>query len=198
MDALTRRRQWVSTRLRTRPVIPALFSLEDVDAFMDADAPTAIVANLDLLELEAVAARLAAAERFAFVNADSVGGLQLDRGGIDFLAKIGAVGVVTTRGSVISRIEATGMVAMQKLFVTDRLNLPRSTHGLEGARPSFVQIMPAPVLPYVMDEPVMAISPVIAGGFVTNERSLLAALACGAAGVSSSQRSLWNYLKEQT
>jgi glycerol uptake operon antiterminator len=196
MDALTRRRQWVSTRLRTRPAIAALFSPDDVDAFLDTDAPIGIVASVDLLSLEPVLSRLQAAGRFTFVNADSVGGLQLDRGGIDFLAKIGAAGVVTTRATAVARIEATGMVAMQKLFVTDRLNLPRSTHGLEGSLPSFVQIMPAPVLPYVMDEPVMRISPVIAGGFVANERSLHAALACGAAGISTSQRSLWTYRKD--
>ena len=57
--------------------------------------------------------------------------------------------------------------------------------------------MPAPVLPYVMDEPVMSISPVIGGGFISNERALLAALACGAAGVSTSLPSLWNYRREQ-
>lgn len=197
MDALTRRRLWVSTKLRTRPVIPAMFTRDDVDAFLASDAPIGIVANLDLLALEPALTRLAEHERFGFVNADSVAGLVVDRGGIDFLAKIGAAGVVTTRASAVGRIESTGMVAMQKLFVTDRLNLPRSTHGLEGSHPSFVQIMPAPVLPYVMDEPVMNISPVIAGGFVTNERSLLAALACGAAGVSTSQRSLWNYRKDE-
>ena len=197
MDAPTRRRLWVSTKLRTRPVIPAMFTRDDVDAFLASDAPIGIVANLDLLALEPALTRLAEHERFGFVNADSVAGLVVDRGGIDFLAKIGAAGVVTTRASAVGRIESTGMVAMQKLFVTDRLNLPRSTHGLEGSHPSFVQIMPAPVLPYVMDEPVMNISPVIAGGFVTNERSLHAALACGAAGVSTSQRSLWNYRKEE-
>lgn len=197
MQALTHRRGWLTTRLRTRPVIPAMFTRDDVSAFLDADAPIGIVANLDLLQLEPTLAKLAEHERFAFVNADSIAGLAVDRGGIDFLAKIGAAGVVTTRSSAVGRIESSGMVAMQKLFVTDRLNLPRSTHGLEGSQPSFVQIMPAPVLPYVMDEPVMSISPVIAGGFVTNERSLLAALACGAVGVSTSQRSLWNYRKEQ-
>lgn len=187
----------MSTQLRTRPAIASLFTPSDIDEFLDTDAPVCIVANADLLRLEAVVARMAEAERFAFINADTVSGLAPDRGGIDFLAKVGAAGVVTTRAAMVSRIEQQGMLAMQKLFVTDRLNLPRSTHGLEGSKPSYVQIMPAPVLPYILDEPLMRISPVIAGGFVANERSLEAALACGAAAVSTSERSLWNYRRKQ-
>ncbi|WP_081646198.1 glycerol-3-phosphate responsive antiterminator [Agrococcus pavilionensis] len=198
MSALTRRRLLVSTQLRARPAIASLFSPDDVDEFLDTDAPVCIVANGELLRLESVVARMAGADRFAFINADTVSGLAPDRGGIDFLAKIGAAGVVTTRAAMIARIEQHGMLAMQKLFITDRLNLPRSTHGLEGSQPSFVQIMPAPVLPYILDEPVMRISPVIAGGFVANERSLEAAIACGAAGVSTSERTLWTYRKNQS
>lgn len=196
MSTVTRRRLQVSKQLRTRPAIASLFSPDDVDAFMDCDAPIGIIANADLLALESIVARLGEGGRFAFVNVDSISGLAPDRGGIDFLAKIGADGVVTTRGAMIARIEQLGMLAMQKLFVTDRLNLPRSTHGLEAARPSLVQIMPAPVLPWVMADPVMQVAPVIGGGFVTNERGLESAIACGAAGISTSERSLWNYRKD--
>lgn len=198
MDALTRRRTVLSSALRSRPVIASLFTPDDLEAFLDTDAPVCILANADLFSLETVMERLSAADRFVFVNIDTTSGLAADRGGIEFLVKTGASGVVTTHGSIVSRTEADGLVAMQKLFVTDRLNLPRATQGLERTRPTYVQVMPAPVLPYIMDAPIMQICPVVAGGFVSSQRSLIAAIACGATAVSTSERSLWTYRKDPT
>ncbi|EED6225754.1 glycerol-3-phosphate responsive antiterminator [Salmonella enterica subsp. enterica serovar Haifa] len=77
------------------------------------------------------------------------------------------------------------------------MNLPRATQAVASAQPGYVQIMPAPVLPYIRDEPIMTVSPVLAGGFISTPRDVIAALACGATGVSTSARALWTYKKEQ-
>lgn len=197
MELLEHRRGLLSRLLRGRPVIASLFTADDIEAFTATDAPACILANADLRSLESLVSGLREKGRFVFVNLDSIAGLASDAGGIDFLAGIGVDGTVTTRGTIISRVQARQMVAVQKLFVTDRLNLPRATQAVASAQPGYVQIMPAPVLPYIRDEPIMTVSPVLAGGFISTPRDVIAALACGATGVSTSARALWTYKKEQ-
>jgi len=198
MELLGHRRSLFSRLLRDRPVIASLFTPDDIDAFAESDARVCILANAELRSLEATVARLRELGRFIFVNLDSIAGLASDAGGIDFLASVGVDGTVTTRGTIISRVQARQMVAAQKLFVTDRLNLPRATQAVTSAQPDYVQVMPAPVLPFIRNEPVMTVSPVLAGGFISTSNDVLAALACGASGVSTSARPLWGFRKDTT
>lgn len=162
--------------------------------FIESNATTCILAQLDLLALEQEVKRLRKqSDKLILVNLDSIAGLAQDRGGVDYLARTGVDGVVTTRGSLISRALHAEMLAVQKLFVTDRSNLSRAVSAVQGAKPDLLQVMPSPVLPFVEDHPLMKLRPIIAGGFITGAEDIERALAHGAIGVSLSSQELWNY-----
>lgn len=195
MDGARVRRQRLErlAGLSRFPVVPAILDDPMVEPFTESSAIACILAQFSLTDLESTLERIhSQGDQLVIVNIDSIIGLAQDRGGIDYLAKIGADGVVTTRGSLISRGAEAGLVTIQKLFVTDRSNLHRAVSAVQGAKADLLQIMPSPVLPFVADHPIMRLRPVIAGGFIRDQADIDRALEHGAIAVSVSSPELWN------
>lgn len=187
-------RQRKLSGLAKRPVIAAVLKPADVSVFLHSGAIVGFLAQLDLLQLNAAVKQIRKTDdKLVFVNIDSIVGLAQDTGGIDFLAHIGVDGVVTTRGSLVSRVNDTGLLSVQKLFITDQSNMLRGVTTVRKAKPDLLQLMPAPVLPFVAKHDIMRVRPVIAGGFISDEAGVRTALGHGAVGVSVSTPQLWNY-----
>lgn len=180
--------------IQSHPVIASVLDRSYLEAFINSTAQICILAQFDLIELEAAIARIHEHPgRLAFVNIDSIGGLAQDKSGVDYLAALGADGLVTTRGSLISRGQDADLITVQKLFVTDRANMRRGVAAVKSAQPDLLQLMPAAVLPIIAEHEIMRIRPVIAAGFVTDDSGIETALSYGAVGVSISTQELWNY-----
>ncbi|KUF06378.1 glycerol-3-phosphate responsive antiterminator [Leucobacter sp. G161] len=194
MDPGRRQRLKRLVGLHARPVIASVLDRSHLEAFIDSSAQFCFLAQTDLIELEAAIARIhERPNKAVFVNIDSIVGLAQDRGGVDYLARLGADGLLTTRGSLIPRAQDAGLLTVQKLFITDRSNIQRGVAAVQGSKPDLLQLMPAPVLPFVANHEIMRIRPVIASGFVTDSTEIEAALSHGAVGVSSSSPKLWEY-----
>ena len=195
MDVARSRRQRLErlVGLSRFPVMPAILDDSVIDQFVESTSLSCILAQFSLTDLESVIRRIKdGSDQLVIVNIDSIIGLAQDRGGVEYLAKIGADGVVTTRSSLISRGAEAGLVTVQKLFVTDRSNLHRAASAVQGAKADLLQIMPSPVLPFVADHPIMQLRPVIAGGFIRDQVDIDRALEHGAIAVSVSSPELWN------
>ena len=178
-------------RLQRHPVIATLYGIEQVDAFIDGEAEISIVANVELRKLIPLVARLTKAGKAVIVNIDSCEGLSQDKGGVDYLADIGTTGLVSTRVATIQRANRAGLITMQKVFVTDRSNWPRSIKAIEQSDPNLVQLMPAPMLPYIATQERKSLPPIVASGFIGNAADIRTALSNDAVGVSTSDRALW-------
>ena len=168
-----------------------LYGADLVDDFIDSEAEVSIVANIELRRLQSVIRALTDAKKYPIVNIDSCDGLSQDKGGVDYLIDIGAKGVVSTRVATIQRAKRSGLVAMQKVFVTDRSNFPRSVAALEQSEPNLVQLMPAPMLAHVPAAHRKAMPPIVASGFICDRSDILAAIKIGAVAVSTSDKKLW-------
>ena len=129
--------------------------------------------------------------KYAIVNIDSCDGLSQDRGGVDYLADVGAKGIVSTRVATIQRARRSGLLSVQKVFVTDRSTLPRSLTAIQQSEPNLVQLMPAPMLPHIPANCRKGMPPVVASGFVCNRAGIVEALGHGAVAVSTSDQQLW-------
>lgn len=178
-------------RLKRHPVIATLYGADQVDAFLASAAELTIVANIDLKKLAPLVARLVDAGKGVIVNIDSCEGLSQDKGAVDYVAAIGATGLVSTRVATIQRANRAGLATLQKVFVTDRSNWPRSIKALEQSDPTFVQLMPAPMLAHLPAGERDLLPPVVASGFVCNAEDVKTAMRLGAVGVSTSDRGLW-------
>jgi len=182
----------LGARLARYPIIATLFGAEHLDAFVGSTAEIAIVANVELRKLHAVVATIVRADKIAMINIDSCEGIAPDKSGVDYLAEIGATGVVSTRVATIQRANRAGLLTMQKVFVTDRSTWPRSLKAIEQSDPNLVQLMPAPMLPHISVKERNALPPIVASGFVITLNDMRGALAAGAVAVSTSDTSMWS------
>lgn len=187
----------LDAKLNRNPVIASVFGAESVAGFLDSDCQLCILANVSLHELEGLLQLLDKAEKFTFVNMDACSGLGQDRGAVEYLKRIGTQGVVSTKTAMIQRANSLSMVTMQKVFVTDRSNLPRSAAALEQSKPHLVQVMPWPVISHLNDGERRSLSPFVAAGFIRTGSDVATALRSGAKGVSTSSKELWDIAGRQ-
>lgn len=181
----------LAVRLTRHPVIATLYGAELIDDFIASEAEISIVANFELRRLQSVIKSLTDAKKYPIVNIDSCDGLSQDKGGVDYLAEIGAKGLVSTRVATVQRAKKAGLVSIQKVFVTDRSTFPRSVSALEQSEPNLVQLMPAPMLPHIPAQYRKAMPPIVASGFVCGREDALSAISNGAIAVSTSDKKLW-------
>ncbi|WP_434641391.1 glycerol-3-phosphate responsive antiterminator [Klebsiella sp. I138] len=182
----------LGAQLARHPMIMAIYGIDQLKVALTSRAQVCIIANIDLIKLQPVITLLAKADKYVIVNIDSCSGLSQDKGGIDFIAETGAMGLLSTRLQTVQRAKKSGLVTMQKIFVTDRSTWLRSLHALEQSEPDYVQLMPAPMLGMLPQADRQRLPPIVASGFVSNEEQIRAALASGATAVSSSDSALWN------
>jgi glycerol uptake operon antiterminator len=182
----------LGARLARHPIIATLYGAEQIDAFIDSASEIAIVANVELRKLHAVVATITRADKIVIVNIDSCDGISPDKGGVDYLAEIGATSLVSTRVATIQRANRAGLLTMQKVFVTDRSTWPRSVKALEQSDPNLVQLMPAPMLSHIAIKERNALPPIVASGFVSTPNDVRSALAAGAVAVSTSDAAMWS------
>lgn len=184
-------------RLTRNPVIASVFGVEAIPGFIASGCQVCILANVALHELAGLLEALSDAGKYTFVNLDACSGLGHDRGGVEYLKQIGAEGIISTKTALIQRANTLGMVTMQKVFVTDRSNLPRNTMAIEQSKPHLVQVMPWPVISHLAEGERRSLAPFIAAGFIRTGADVARALREGAKGVSTSDTDLWDVAVRQ-
>ncbi|HCD7425709.1 glycerol-3-phosphate responsive antiterminator [Citrobacter cronae] len=178
--------------LARQPVIMAIYGIEQLKTALSSKAEVCIIANIDLIKLQPVIELLSKAGKYVIVNIDSCNGLSQDKGGIDYVAETGAMGLLSTRLQTVQRAKKCGLLTMQKIFVTDRSTWLRSLKAVEQSEPDYVQLMPAQMLPLLPQADRNVLPPIVASGFVCNEEHARTALLHGAIAVSSSDSALWD------
>lgn len=187
----------LSQQLKYRPIIAALYGPEKMPAFLRSACNPVILANIQLRKLSNVMDTLIAANKSVIINIDSCDGLSPDKAAIEFLADLGAIGIISTRVPTIQKAVQCSMIAIQKIFVTDRSTLPRSLRAVTQSGASFAQIMPSPMVGYLKMQEKQMLPSIIASGFVCKKDDIVQSITRGAIAVTTSDSSLWDYqLKE--
>ena len=83
--------------LARQPVIMAIYGIEQLKTALSSKAEVCIIANIDLIKLHPVIELLSKAGKYVIVNIDSCTGLSQDKGGIDYVAETGSMGLLSTR-----------------------------------------------------------------------------------------------------
>jgi len=178
------------------PVIASLIGPQRLQNFLGAPAAMCILASVPVGHLPRIVPLLGNAGKTVFVNVDSCPGLAQDKGALEFLKAIGAHGAVSTRLSLMEKGRPLGLLTMQKVFVTDRNNMRRSTDAIARGGPDLVEIMPSPIVARMTPEAKRAMSPFVAAGFIETAADAAAALAQGAVAVATSDPRLWDLRRD--
>lgn len=187
----------LSAALADVPIIASVVGPQRLRNFLEAPASVCILASIPVGQLPGIVPLLGKAGKTVFVNVDSCPGLAQDRGALEFLKAMGAVGVVSTRLSLIEKGHPLGLLTMQKVFVTDRSNLRRSMDAIARGGPDLVELMPAPIIARMAPEAKRALSPFVAAGFIETSADAAAAIAAGAVAAATSDPRLWHLRRDE-
>ena len=179
----------VLQRIEDCPVIAAV---HDSQWDRVLQSPVEIIFYLDanLLTIDERVAQAHAAGKALFVHADLADGIAKDKTAVEYLARCGVDGILSTRPQMIRRAKECGLVAIQRFFVLDSQGINSIHDMLRTSAPHIIEIMPG-VITKVIKHFRSASVPVIAGGLLETKAEVTAALAAGASGVSTSREELW-------
>ncbi|MBQ2866630.1 MAG: glycerol-3-phosphate responsive antiterminator [Clostridia bacterium] len=130
------------------------------------------------------------ADKLIFIHADLTRGIGKDKCGIEYLASIGADGVISTHANLLRYAKEYGLVTVQRYFAVDSQGLLSIREMINSARPDLVEIMPG-VVDKVIRHFASDRTPIIAAGLIETKAEVQAALSAGALAVSTGRSELW-------
>ncbi|MBR3053241.1 MAG: glycerol-3-phosphate responsive antiterminator [Firmicutes bacterium] len=130
--------------------------------------------------------------KYAFVHVDFAEGIGKDRAGLEFLAKQGVDGILTTRTNIVRMATEFDLVTVQRFFLVDSHSLNTSVESLRIAKPDIIELMPGIVTKKIREFAQISEVPIIAGGLIETEEEVREALDAGADVVSTGEVRLWS------
>ena len=182
--------QW----LCTGKVIPACRTEAELAAALRLpQAPSLIILFGDINSLPELIRRTDEAGKLLLLHLDLIGGIGRDRAGIQFLARLGVKGLITTKPQLAKIARQEGMRLIQRMFLVDSESLKTGISLLKGFRPDAIEALPASTPASVLAELKAATDvPILVGGLVRSQNDVTQAVANGACAVSTSRRDLWD------
>ena len=180
----------IKERLEICPVIAAVRQ-GSLQAALD--SPGEVIFALDE-SITSVARTVELAHRAGkavFIHADLTRGIAKDKWGIEYLASIGADGIISTHANLIRYAKECSLVTVQRYFAVDSQGLSSIREMINQAKPDLVEILPGvidKVIRHFADNRI----PVIAAGLIETKAEVTHALSSGAIAVSTGKKELWD------
>lgn len=177
------------TCLECDPVIAAVSDDKWAEA-LESPAKVIFYLSADLLTVPEKIRQAHRAGKYVMVHMDLAEGIGKDRTGVSYLAKCGADGLISTKGTLIRMGKEQGLVVIQRCFALDSRGLDSIQETLRNTAPHMVEIMPG-IIPKAISKFSKSGIPVIAGGLLQTKQEVTEALGAGATAVSTGQKCLW-------
>lgn len=177
--------------LEQSPVIPAVKDEAALGRAMAGESQAVFLLGGDLLTIGGWIGLAHQAGKQAIVHADLVGGLAPKEVAVDWLARQGADGIISTRPHLLRRGRELRLLTVLRVFAIDSKAVGNLQKETEMVTPDVIEILPG-TLPRVIEKLSKKLPiPLIAGGLMADKEDILAALRAGALCVSTSDEGLW-------
>lgn len=180
-------------QLATRPIIAVIRDDVSLELVLRSSVCCVLLAYGDLVSVGPAVRRLKAAEKLVFLNFDMIDGLGTDQAAVRFVARrVGPDGIRSTRSQIIKASHKEQLLTVQSLFLLDSLALKNGLNSVLNCSPTGLEVLPG-IMPRVIRDISQRCSlPLIAGGLIRSQKEVEDALAAGAAGCSTADRTLWD------
>ena len=121
-----------------------------------------------------------------FIHMDMIDGLGRDAAAVDFLASLGAFGIISTRSPLVKYAKSRGLRTVQRFFIVDGKSVETALDAVSKCPPDYIELMPGLVCKEISAFASRGV-PVIAGGLIETRAEADAAITAGAAAVSTSK-----------
>ena len=172
--------------LEENPVIAAVKDEEGLEKCCSLEDIKVLCSIPDLV------GRIKESGKMAVVHADLITGLGSREIAVDFIKKATqADGIISTKPALIKRGRELGMFTVMRYFLIDSMALENVRTLPGGVRPDVIEILPG-LMPDIIRNICQDLkTPIIAGGLITDRKSVMAALSAGALCVSSTNQNVW-------
>lgn len=176
-------------KLELCPIIPALHE-ELFEEALNCPAEIIFLLAADVMTVGEKIRLAHEKNKVIFIHIDLMKGIGKDRCGVEFLVKLGADGIISTKAALIKCAKELGIFAIQRYFAVDSHGLNSIAEMIRSTRPHLIEILPGVVEKVILRFASENI-PVIAGGLLETKSEVTAALGSGAAAVSTGKKDLW-------
>ena len=176
-------------------ILPAVKHISDLSRVLSLSRASIVIvlggSINELSEIQRVHAKYP--EKLLFMHVDLLEGIGKDAEGIRFLKRSGLHGIVSVKSHLLKFAQDCGLLTVQRLFLLDSESLTTGLKQMKRNLPDAIEILPAVVPEFVINEFKQATDrPLLGGGLMRSEKDVGSALANGFDGVSVSRQSLWN------
>lgn len=171
------------------PVIAAIPN-NALQSALDSQAEILFILKISLLEIEETIKKAHLADKKIFIHIDLADGIGKDKAGVEYLARLGADGIISTRGQLIRHANDLGLITVQRFFALDSKGVDSIEDMLESTKPDLIEIMPG-IATKIIERFVSKGIPVIAGGLIETKQEVTEALKNGAEAISTGKTELW-------
>lgn len=175
-----------------KPIAAAIRTEKDFSTALRSDVDMIFLLHSNIMTVHQYVKEIHSAGKKAFVHVDFAEGIGKDRYGLEFLAKQGVDGILTTRTNIVKAAKEYGLITVQRFFIVDSHSLGTSVDSIKISKPDIIEIMPGVVTKKIKEFADKASMPIIAGGLVETVEEVRAALQAGADVVSTGEAELWS------
>lgn len=175
-------------------VIPSVRRIRELDRALKCASPHILLSEVHIGNLQAFAAKCAAADKKVLVHADLIGGFKPDREGVKLLRNMYHVaGVLTQSAQVVLAAKRARLDAIQRVFVMDSRSLERGLASIGEFGPDGIEVLPGMLAlrQRQLFDPWNETSTLIAGGMITTKEEAQQLFDCGYRAITASTPELW-------
>ncbi len=175
--------------LEDNPIIAAVHESRFNEA-LESPANVVFLLGCNLISVGEKIKTAKATDKKIFVHIDLCDGIGKDKAGIEYIARCGADGIISTRANLIRNAKELDMLTVQRFFVYDSQGVNSIENMLYNTLPDIVEIMPG-VISKIIERFSSIGVPLIAGGLIETKGEVTSALNMGAYAVSTGKKELW-------
>lgn len=175
-----------------KPIAAAIRTEKDFSTALRSDVDMIFLLHSNIMTVHQYIKEIHSAGKKAFIHVDFAEGIGKDRYGLEFLAKQGVDGILTTRTNIVKAAKEYNLITVQRFFIVDSHSLGTSVESIKISKPDIIEIMPGVVTKKIKEFAEKANVPIVAGGLVETIEEVRAALDAGATVVSTGEADLWS------
>ena len=175
-----------------KKIAAAIRTEKDFSTALQSRVDVVFLLYSNIMTLEENTRKVHEAGKKIFIHMDFAEGLGKDKVGIEYLAKVGVDGILTTRTNIVRMAKEFDLITVQRFFLVDSHSLATSVESIRISNPDIIELMPGIVTKKIREFNAITDVPIIAGGIIETEEEVRAALEAGADVVSTGEVELWN------
>lgn len=175
-----------------KPIAAAIRTEKDFSTALRSDVDMVFLLHSNIMTVNQCVKEIHSSGKKAFVHVDFAEGIGKDRYGLEYLAKQGVDGILTTRTNIVKAAKEFNLVTVQRFFMVDSHSVGTSVESIKISKPDIIEIMPGIITKKIKEFSEKVDVPIIAGGIIETVEEVRDALDAGATVVSTGEVDLWN------